>query len=90
MSRPSKATAQAVETVETALARGATIPMAAAAAGVSPRTVSSWLRDGVVVRRHLRSVPDEPEQTTGGRFSDEANRPTPPMPLRLEAVAEAS
>ena len=55
MARPTKATAQAVETVETALARGATIPMAAAAAGVSPRTVSGWLREGVVVRRRLRS-----------------------------------
>jgi hypothetical protein len=71
VARPSKATTAAVETVETALARGATIPMAAAAAGVSPRTVDSWLARGVVVRRRLRSVP-EPDPLPGdGRFSDE-------------------
>jgi hypothetical protein len=69
--RPSKASPEVVESVERALASGATIAMAAAAAGVSRRTVDSWLANGVVVRRRLRSVP-EPEPLSGdGRFSDE-------------------
>jgi len=72
VARPSKATAQTVELVKTALAQGATIPMAAAAAGVSRRTVDGWLARGVVVRRRLRSVPEREPSAGTGRFSDEA------------------
>ena len=72
MARPSKATAQTIDVVEAALARGATIPMAAAAAGVSRRTVDGWLARGVVVRRRLRSVPEPEPSARAGRFSDEA------------------
>jgi hypothetical protein len=71
--RPSKASPPVVESVERALASGATVAMAAAAAGVSPRTVDSWIARGVVARRRLRSVPEpDREPVPGdGRFSDE-------------------
>jgi hypothetical protein len=52
--RPSKATPEVVEK----LATGTTIRQAAHAVGVSPESVKRWLRDGVVVRRQLRDVPD--------------------------------
>ena len=70
MGRPSRATAQVVEQLETALARGTTIPQAAASAGIAPRTVKRWLAEGVITRRRLRSVPD-PKPARGGSFSDE-------------------
>jgi hypothetical protein len=44
--------------VERALAMGASLGVAGASAGVSARTVSRWLEDGLVIRRELRAVPE--------------------------------
>ena len=73
MGRPPRASAQVVEQLEAALARGTTIAQAAAQVDVSARTVKRWLHDGVITRRRLRSVP-QPEQepaVPSGTFSDE-------------------
>jgi hypothetical protein len=56
--RATKATPETIEAVERGLAIGATIATVAKAAAVSPRTIDSWLRAGVVVRPRLASVPD--------------------------------
>src|ERR687898_2550863 len=48
--RATKATPETIEAVERGLAIGATIATVAKAAAVSPRTIDSWLRAGVVVR----------------------------------------
>jgi transposase len=74
VARRSKASPDIVEQVETALARGATIAMAAHAVGVSPRTVGNWISRGVVTRRYLRPVPSieaEMGMPDGGEFTDE-------------------
>jgi hypothetical protein len=89
VARPSKATTATVETIETALVRGATIPMAAAAAGVSPRTVSGWLREGVVVRRRLRPVPD-PEPPRRRARASESSRSGPQSSTRSSTYSPQS
>jgi hypothetical protein len=73
MARPSSLSVERREAVERALAQGAPLSVAAASAGVSPRTVSRWLAEGEVVRRDLVAVP-EPEDpaAAGGALADDA------------------
>ena len=74
MARPSKATPEAVELAEQALARGAPVSTAASVAGVSRRTLDYWLASGTVVRRRLHvagatvddiAAPDEAQMERG-------------------------
>jgi hypothetical protein len=58
MARPSSLTAERRDAIERALAGGAPLSVAAAAGEVSPRTVSRWLEEGLVVRRELTAVPE--------------------------------
>jgi hypothetical protein len=71
MARPSSLTAERREAIETALARGAPLSVAAAAAGVSARSVSTWLRQGRVARRSLSAVPEPDEPASGGVPGDD-------------------
>ena len=48
--------------------------MVAATAGVSKRTVSGWLRNGLVVRRQLAAVPEAPEPAAGPGDQDGIER----------------
>jgi hypothetical protein len=67
MGRPSSLTAERREAVERALAAGAPLTVAAASADVSPRTISRWLEEGLVVRRQLAAAPEpELEQVGAG------------------------
>ena len=66
MARPSSLTDERREAAERALATGAPLSVAAAAADVSPRTLSRWLEDGLVVRRELVAVPEPGEPSAGG------------------------
>jgi hypothetical protein len=66
MARPSSFTAKRGLDVERALAMGAPLSVAGASAGVSARTVSRWLEDGLVVRRELSAVP-EPDEVSDDR-----------------------
>jgi hypothetical protein len=72
MARPSSLTAERREAVERALAQGAPLTVAAASAGVSPRTVSRWLAEGEVVRRDLVAVPEPEDPAAGGALADDA------------------
>jgi hypothetical protein len=65
VARPSALTAERRDAIERALAGGAPISVAAASAGVSARTVSRWLGEGLIVRRDLAAVPELDETTVG-------------------------
>jgi hypothetical protein len=72
VARPSSITDKRRDAVERALAAGAPLRVAASSAGVSARTVSRWLEDGLVVRRTLSAVPDEFAASTELPDDDEA------------------
>jgi transposase len=71
MARPSALTDERREAAERALAQGAPLSVAAAAADVSPRTLSRWLAEGQVVRRDLVAVPEPSEPAAGGALGDD-------------------
>jgi hypothetical protein len=58
MVRPSSPTSERRDRIERALAAGAPLNVAAASAGVSPRSVSRWLEQGRIARRYLSAVPE--------------------------------
>jgi hypothetical protein len=60
VARPSSLTADRREAAERALTAGLPLSVAAASADVSPRTISRWLQDGLIVRRHLAAAPEPP------------------------------
>jgi hypothetical protein len=72
VARPSSITDERRDAVERTLAAGAPLRVAAASAGVSARTVSRWLEDGLVVRRSLSAVPDELDASRELPDDDEA------------------
>jgi hypothetical protein len=74
MARPTSLTAERRDVIERALAGGAPLSVAAASAGVSARTVSRWLGEGLLVRRALAAVPGPESETPDdpARWDDEA------------------
>jgi len=71
MARPSSLTDERREAIERALAAGAPLNVAAASAGVAPRSVSRWLTEGRIVRRELSAVPEADAPADGDLPDDD-------------------
>jgi hypothetical protein len=70
VARPSLLTSELREQIESELADGVPVTVAAASAGISKRTLHSWLTDGRVERRprRLRLVNDQ--ESSGGEQAE--------------------